>query len=335
MSTLSELYPSGGGGGGVSINGLAQYANAPVLYTDLDSRVWLQAGNISTDLATYPDALIVGGAWDVAAAFFLQDFSVASQDLLPWGVFFRPDGLKMYVVGVNDTKVYEYDLSTAWNVTTSVFLQDFSVRSQDTFPQGVFFRPDGLKMYMIGVTNRKVYEYDLSTAWDITTASFLQDFSVASQDRSPIGVFFRPDGLKMYMVGSSNDKVYEYNLSTAWNVTTSVFLQDFSVASQDTFPQGVFFRPDGLKMYMFGGNNIKVYEYDLSTAWDITTASFLQDFSVRSQDRSPIGVFFRPDGLKMYMLGRSNNKVYEYDLFQHIGLVFDTGLDADTYVRIK
>jgi DNA-binding beta-propeller fold protein YncE len=332
MSNLSDLYPSGGGG--TPINGLAQFANAPVLYDALDGGTYLQAGNIITNFAAYPDAIVM--PLEIKRAVYSQDFSVASQDLFPTGIFFRADGLKMYIVGSLNNKVYEYNLSTAWNITTAVYSQDFSVASQEQSLQGIFFRPDGLKMYIVGALNDKVYEYNLSTAWNITTAVYSQDFRVGGLDSQPTGIFFRPDGLKMYIVGALNDKVYEYNLSTAWNITTAVYSQDFRVNLQDNSPQGIFFRPDGLKMYMVGLSNDRVYEYNLSTAWNITTAVYSQDFSVASQDTIPTGIFFRADGLKMYIVGQSNDRVYEYNLPpESIGLDLSTGLDANTYVRIK
>jgi hypothetical protein len=87
---------------------------------------------------------------------------------------------------------------------------------------------------------------------------------------------------------------------------------------------------------MVGSSNDRVYEYDLSTAWNISTASFLQSLSISAQDVSPLGIFFRADGLKMYMVGDSNDRVYEYDLLgEVIGLISITGLDTHTYVRIK
>jgi hypothetical protein len=74
-----------------------------------------------------------------------------------------------------------------------------------------------------------VNEYDLSTAWDITTASYLQNFSVAAQETNPQDLFFKPDGTKMYVIGSSGDDVNEYDLSTAWDVTTASYLQNFTL----------------------------------------------------------------------------------------------------------
>jgi len=252
--------------------------------------------------------------WNVSTAVFVQSFSVAAQDANPYGLFFKPDGLKMYVLGASGLDVNEYDLSTAWDVSTAVFLQSFSVAAQEPDPFNVFFKPDGLKMYVIGIIGDAVNEYNLSTAWNVSTASFVQSFSVAAQDASPSSVFFKPDGLKMYVLGASGLDVNEYDLSTAWDVSTVSFVQNFSVAAQETDPKGLFFKPDGLKMYVLGKNGGDVNEYDLSTAWDVSTAVFLQSFSVAAQESQPYGLFFKPDGLKMYVLGRVSDRVNEYDL---------------------
>ncbi len=257
-------------------------------------------------------------AWDVSSASYLQNFSVAAQEATPQGIFFKPDGLKMYVIGSTGDDVNEYDLSTAWDVSTASYLQNFSVAAQETDPTGIFFKPDGTKMYVIGSTGDDVNEYDLSTAWDVSSASYLQNFSVSAQESQPQGIFFKPDGLKMYVVGSSGDDVNEYDLSTAWDVSTASYLQNFSVAAQETSPSGMFFKPDGTKMYVIGYSEDEVYSYTLSTAWDLSAASFDYPtegyFNVSAQDTAPTGIFFKPDGTKMYVIGNTGDDVNEYDL---------------------
>jgi len=255
-------------------------------------------------------------AWDVSAASFDFPtegyFSVAAQEAVPSGIFFKPDGTKMYVIGYAGDAVFSYTLSTAWDITTASYLQNFSVAAQEAVPSGIFFKPDGTKMYVIGQSGQDVNEYDLSTAWDITSASYLQNFSVAAQEAVPGGIFFKPDGTKMYVIGSSGDDVNEYDLSTAWDVSTASYLQNFSVAAQETVPTGIFFKPDGTKMYVLGYTGDDVNEYDLSTAWDITTASYLQNFSVAAQETGPTGLFFKPDGTKMYVIGTTGDAVWQY-----------------------
>ena len=258
----------------------------------------------------------VGGpeGWDVSTAVFNQSFSVADQDPLPFDVSFKPDGLKMYVIGSDQNLVHEYNLSTAWNISTAVLLQSFSVAAQETFPLSLFFKPDGTKMYVHGDLNETVHEYNLSTAWNISTAVFLQSFRFFAYEKSPVQVTFKPDGTKMYVLGAQEIDVKEYNLGTAWNVTTAVFSQNFSVSAQEIYPRAVFFKPDGLKMYLIGLNQDSVYTYDLSSAWNISTAVFLQSFSVAAQETFPFGLFFKPDGTKMYVIGVISDAVHEYDL---------------------
>ena len=67
-------------------------------------------------------------------------------------------------------------------------------------------------MYVVGNTGDDINEYDLTTAFDVSTASYVQNFSVAAQDGIPSGMAFNDDGTKMYIVGDQHNKVYEYSL---------------------------------------------------------------------------------------------------------------------------
>jgi hypothetical protein len=258
--------------------------------------------------------IVPDSAWDLSTASYSQRFSVASQENSPVGLFFKPDGLKMYVTGYSSDGVYEYNLSTAWDITTASYLQTFSVAAQETQPHGLFFKPDGLKMYVVGITGDDVNEYDLGSAWNISTASFLQTKSVSAQDTNPTDVFFKPDGLKMYIVGTTGRDINEYDLSSAWNVSTASYLQVKSVSAQTTQPAGVFFKPDGLKMYVVGQSDASVYEYTLTSAWNISTASYTQTKSVLAQDSAPNSVFFKPDGAQMYIAGGGDDYILGYVL---------------------
>ncbi len=129
----------------------------------------------------------------------------------------------MYIVGRDGDEVNEYNLSTAWNISTASYLQVFSVSAQELTPRGIFFKPDGLKMYITGDTGDDVNEYDLSTAWDVSSASYLQNFSVAAQENSPTGIFFKPDGTKMYILGNGGDDVNEYSIGTEGYTTSTTW----------------------------------------------------------------------------------------------------------------
>ena len=190
-----------------------------------------------------------------------------------------------------------------WDVSSSTFSQNLDISGQESASQGIAFKPDGTKMYIVGVSGDDVNEYDLSTAWDISTASYLRAFSVSSQDAEPTDVVFSTDGTKMYITGDINDNLFRYSLSTAWNVSTASYDQNLDLSSQETQPFGAFFKPDGTELYITGPAGGDINQYTLSTAWDLSTASFTRNFSVSAQDNTPTSVFFKPDGLVMYVLG--------------------------------
>jgi hypothetical protein len=265
-------------------------------------------------VASTPDAF----SWHVGSASFGEYFNISDQETGAQGLFFKPDGTKMYVIGPGSDNVSEYNLSTPWEISSAVFYQ--SAASDLTNPKGIFFRQDGLMMYIVETSDDNISGYDLSTAWDVSTlSSSTGAFDVTTNESNPTGVFFRPDGLKMYVVGTNQDNINEYDLSTPWNVTTASFNQLFNISSEDSAPNDIFFRSDGAKMYVPGATEDKIYEYSLSTPWDVSTAYFDQSLNVSSEDATIQAAFFKPDGTKMYVLGHTNDGVYEYGMGLIVG----------------
>jgi len=200
--------------------------------------------------------------------------------------------------------------------------EEFSVTNEDTFPEGIFFQDDGTRMFLIGNQGDAVVEYDLSTAWDVSTASYNgagEEFSVSSQETTPRGIFFKPDGLRLFVVGD-NDDVVEYDLSTAWDVSTASYngsSREFDVSNEDTAPRGLSFTPDGKRMFIVGDNGNDLIQYDLSTAWQVNTASYsgaASELDVSGEDTSPRTLFFKPDGSRIFLLGAQGDAVVEYDI---------------------
>ena len=191
-----------------------------------------------------------------------------------------------------------------------------SIGTEETAPAGLFLSPDGLNMYVNGTTGDDVNQYTLSTAFDVSTATYLQSFSTAAQDSAPQDIFFKPDGLSMFIVGSTNDTVFQYTLSSAFNISTASYAsKSFSVTSQDTLPVGLWFKPDGTVMYVIGTTSDTVFQYTLSTAWDVSTASYASiSFSVASQETNATQVNLSADGLTMWILGTTGDDISQYAL---------------------
>ena len=274
------------------------------------------ASGTATGFALAVTGASVAAGYDIANAVYDSvSFSVAGQETIPYGLFFKPDGTKMYVSGPISDAVFQYSLATAYDISTASYDSvSFSASLQDSSVAGVYFKPDGTKMYLVGYTNDNVYQYSLSVAWDLSTASYDSvSFSVALQAPIPFALIFKPDGTKFFVTDNTSDAVKEYSLSTAWDISTAIYQASFSVSSQDTNPSGLEFKPDGTRMYLVGTANNSVYEYALSTAWDISTASYSSiSFSVVSQSATTVSMRFGNDGSRVYIADAGTDTVYQY-----------------------
>jgi len=260
----------------------------------------------------------VASGYDIAnASYDNKSFSTSSQDNSSLtGLAFKSDGTKMYALTQNNFSVYQYSLSTAWDVSTASYDSvSFAVHTGYTGLADLRFKPDGTKFYVLDTGFDVVRQYSLSTAWDLSTASFDNvTFSVQTQDSSPRVLDFKPDGTKMFYGGATSETVYEYDLSTAWDISTASYSnKSFSTATQDSQLYGMTFNSSGTKMFTGGGSNDSIFQYSLSTAWDISTASYDSvSFSITSQSSYGNALNFKPDGTKLYLSSKFSNAVHQY-----------------------
>lgn len=254
------------------------------------------------------------------AAYTGKSKSVSAQDTFPQSLTFSPDGTKMYVGGYSGQDVNQYTLSTAWDVSTASYVARFSIASQASRPSGIWFKPDGTKFYVTSDNNDRIYQYSCSTAWSIATASYDSvSFSVSSQDTQPKEALFSPDGTKFYVLGIGNKRIYQYALSTAWNLSTASYAsKSYGLASAffDRTPACFGLSGDGTKLYALEDYiTDTLFQYNLSTAWDISTASYAsKSFVTSGQETTPYGVFVRPDGGGFYITGPDFDTVYQYSM---------------------
>ena len=255
---------------------------------------------------------ILSNGFDLSNVSFVNSF-LASQDFNPNGVTLSSDGTKVFVSGPNN-KVSEYSLNGAYTLSPT-FVDSFSVVTEEFNPRDVAFSSDGTKMFVVGDTGNDINEYTLGTPFDVSTASYSGNSFPVSQDFIPQGVAFSSNGVKMFVVGSFNNEVYEYTLGTPFDVSAVSFIHSFSVQTQDTDPLGVAFSSNGVKMFVVGDSTDTVYEYTLGTPFDVSTASYSEkSFPVGPQDLTPEGVAFSTDGTKMFVVGSFGDAVYEYQI---------------------
>jgi len=295
------------------VSGLARYNESSVVDTAIndsyDLPVWLSGGGGEGGDGT---------AWNISGATYSSGFDATDNVTENTGLFFKPDGAKMYVVdrgSVTNGKnaIYEYNLSTHWEVSSAILYSKLNISNEETQPTGIYFNESGNKMYLIGQTNDDVIEYTLSTPWDITTASPIQSFDTSNQDQSGSSISFNPDGDKMYVSGTTNDSIFQYSLSTAWDVSTATYIQNFSIASKASSYNILYFDSTGSKLFVSATTPFDgILKYDLSIPWNISSISYSQNYTMPST--GPNGIFFKPDGTIMYVVDWLNYNISQFDI---------------------
>jgi sugar lactone lactonase YvrE len=246
----------------------------------------------------------------------INSLNVRSEDINPSGAFLKAtDGTEIYVLGKTNASVYQYHLSSGWDLSSAGAVTDtFSVAAQDGSPEGIFIGDSGTKMYILGGSGNRVYQYTLSVAWELSTAPTYANkaISLAAVETSATGIYFEDDGTTMFIIGQATGAVHRYTLSVGWDVSTATYDgQAIDVSAEETAPTGVGFHSDGSKMFTIGTVGTKLYEYGLSSVWDLI--DFTDEFT-DIVETVPTGIAFSADGLVLYVVGSDTAKVRQYDL---------------------
>ena len=73
---------------------------------------------------------------------------------------------------------------------------------------GITFKPDGTKMFVVGKTQNKIFEFDLSTAFDISTATISSnEYDHGSEDDDATDIKFNSDGTKLFLAGAGDQEI--------------------------------------------------------------------------------------------------------------------------------
>lgn len=284
----------------------------------LDGTDWA-GGDILTadDLNDTFDVLSTNFTWDILAYHYTsKEYDASAEISATADLTFNITGTKMYILDNGTDDVFQYSLSSAWDVSTAVYDNvSLDVTAYDSSPQGIFFKSDGLKLYIVGGNNDDIIQYNLSSAWDLSSASYIGVKNVFAQDNSPSGVHFNTDGTKMYVSGIEHDSIYTYNLSTAWLVSSASYSSTKSVSAENAYLADLFITPDGKKIYTYNSASL-VHEYRLGTAWDMSTASYYDRYlDTSNEESSGRGVFIDANGSRLYVCGFSGDKtIYQYNI---------------------
>lgn len=260
-----------------------------------------------------------GGAnWDgidVSQAIYEKSFYTGDQDVFPWNMCFSTSGHKMYIIGFNDDAVDEYTLTTSWDIGTASYEHSYVVTTQENAPRGIGFNDTGTLMHVSGTQDDGVQQYVLSTAWDVTSATFDDFLSTATYSTVPYGIFFSADGSQLFVTSQTNTTgVVIYDLSGAYDIGTAIY-NSRPFFTGDYISQHIF-SPDGMQVFWLAAK-LRVEQTVLTSAYDISAVNPSNPdytFTIGGSETSTIGLWFSADGHKMYTSGYSLDSVYQFSI---------------------
>ena len=240
------------------------YQPTMVAFKSDGTKMYVLRGYDAVDDQIYQFSLST--AFDVTTATYDSvSLNIETQDNGSTCLFWKPDGTQFFVLGIQNDSVYEYNLTTAWDLSTASYsTNSFSVATQEGTPTAIQFKSDGTQFFIVGQGTDYIKRFSMTTAWDITTASFDsgQQLNVNPQDGSPFGMVMNSDGTRFIISGDGTDTLYQYDLTTPYDLTTGSYSNisfDFGVKVTPGNLYGLTANADGSKLYQVLGDSDTVY----------------------------------------------------------------------------
>ena len=198
-------------------------------------------------------------------------------------------------------------------------------------------------MYIVGEDGDDVNEYNLSTNFDVSTASFVDSYSFRTPDNleaKPTTVKFNNDGTKMFIIGRGSKDMNEFILTTAYDISTASHETQLPFDDTDDEPNGFDFNNDGTMLYITGSENESMYQFSLNVAFDLSegvnllrTVDLPALHDEGANEDEPFNIEFNLDGTRMFVVGTKGNDINQYTLsigFNISTASFDGGLNLNT-----
>ncbi len=178
---------------------------------------------------------------------------------------------------------------------------------EDSVPVATFWNSSGAKLFMLGRTGGDINRYSASPAYVVEGLSADTNVLVVSGEvTTEVGLFVSSDGTKVFVVDQSDETIYRYTCTTGDDMGSGSFDtgESYTVTEGSGFIDNVFFKPDGTKMYAI--RNGIVYQYSLSTAWQLSSGV---SYESKSWDPAPlvriVGFVISSDGLSVMAVDTS------------------------------
>ena len=240
-------------------------------------------------------------------------YNVSTRETSPSAVRFKSDGTKMFITGIISDAIHEFDLSTAWDITTATWSKSLS--TQVSNPECLLFNPAGTKVAAFGTGTSAVASFDLPTPWDLAGSIYLGQTTLSEVSANyGKGMAYNGDGTKFYAVSGTGQAIYQYTLSTAYDISTRSYDSvSFGTSPNSINPEDMSFNADGTKMYIAAYSPDTIAEYSLPTPYILTGATFTGNtLDISGETTTVNGFAFKDDGSEVFVVDQSNTTIFRY-----------------------
>ena len=290
---------------------------------------------------------------------FKQSKNISSDTEQARGVNFKPDGTIMYITnrkaasGAEGQKgqVTQYSLSTPFDISTATKTSQTDLLGSDAssvlkYPHAIEFKPDGTKMFVTaGDAVASVYQYNLTTPWDSSSAEFAARHDEGRTDVKHLRTLaFKPDGTRMFVGGkddpSTTGKIKQFTLTNPWDLSSGVSDAGLSddLGGAEPNLRNAQFDPNGSILYIGGNDNDNIHKFTLSTAWDVTSiSSSFTTFDLNSGFSQMRGFIFVAGFTRLYVVddASTTSTILEYSPSCSVITCSDPSDDGDVKAIIE
>ncbi|MEM9329248.1 MAG: cadherin domain-containing protein, partial [Bacteroidota bacterium] len=239
-----------------------------------------------------------------------------------------------------DIRDAKEDVAYSLPVELQAFIPDlddvtFDYGSNSEFGLDFDFSSTGDKLFILETLGRMT-QYSLSSVYDLSSVSFDNvEVDLGDEDIAPEGAVFDPTGTRLFVLGSVDREVNQYQLNSAFDLSGGVNKEGppLFIGQIEDEPEDIVFSRDGKKMLILGTSSNSIHSWDLTVPFDITQQVEVSGspFALSSDIPNPCGFIFDASGTKMLLIDDLQRVVYQYSLQQPYDLSGTVQYDGMVY----
>ena len=265
--------------------------------------------------------------YDMSTVNFTAHYEINKSLYRNNSMFMSVDGTKVWGTDGSADVVHYIVLSTAYDITSSTLTATLDISGNGGTPSCLWWNADGSQLFVgYGGIGAQIETWDMSGAYDITTGILNNTIDLSPEFSSLDGMSFTPDGTKMIVVSQVGDRIAQYTLAAAFDLSdinkdVELDINVLSGAAYITPSQFLWHISDGTKGYVSiqgGTAGNRFLEMNFSTAYNLSTFTTFGE-SGHGTAPSPSSFWIAGDGAggagagKIYSVRTTQSRIYQGD----------------------